>query len=419
MRLNQNLLDEYLDSMNFLNEACIRYPSAISFGSGRPRETFFRVEDVVHGLGHYVEKNQKEAKNYYNHLGQYNMTNGIINEEVSKVLKQDQNIEISPDEIILVSGAQEGMAILCNTLFEKGDVLLVTDPSYVGFIGYAKIYGIEIVTIDRTEDSIDFDDLEFKLKKLLQEGKHPRAMYEIPDYHNPTGGCMSYEDRLTFLRFADQYQFYIIEDNPYGYFCYDGERIPTLKSLDKNDRVIYLESYSKTVFPSIRLACMALGQKINIGHKEVRLVEECKKVKSFITVNTSTLLQGMLSDILAEHHDSLFEYCAPKVEYTKKNRDYMADAIDRCLGLEKPWRRPKGGYFGIVEVPFEPDVNIALEGAEKFGVIFCPLSMFCMNPKKGSRKIRLAFSNMEKDDIEEGIERLGRLIRHYQTKDIQ
>lgn len=409
--MNQNLFEQYLESMNFLNEACIQYQDAISFGSGRPCEQYFNVNSVIQGVEGYVERNPK-LKNM-DYIGQYNMTKGIINDDIAKLMEKDHGIKVSGEDIVMTDGAQEGMAIIINTLFDKGDVLLVSDPSYVGFIGYAKILGIEICPVERKGESIDFDQLKDKIKELHGKNKTIRALYEVADFHNPTGSYMSEEDRLKLISIANENDFYIIEDNPYGYFCYDGEQHRTMKALDTFGKVIYLESFSKTVFPAIRVGCLVLGQKVMRDGKEISLADECKKVKSFITVNTSNLLQAMLGEILYKEQYSLSEYCQPKIEYCKKNRDYLCNAIETNILNGEKWDKPKGGFFGVLDVPFPITVEKVLTGAKDFGVIVCPMSMFSLHQDKPCYQIRLAFSNMSKENIEEGIVRLKKMIEYF------
>ena len=405
--MNMNLFDPYLDSMNFLNEACIKYPEAISFGSGRPKEDFFHLAEVVDGVGKYSEVISKGV----NYLGQYNMTKGIINEYISRLVKNDEGIAVSPDDIIVTDGAQEAMAIIINTLFDKGDVLIVTDPSYVGFIGYAKIAGIDIRVVKRTDTGIDFDDLERVMNNVLSENKKIAAMYEVPDYQNPTGVSLPLEERKRLLEAALKYDFYVIEDDPYSYYCYDDEKIPTLKALDTNKRVIHIGSTSKTIFPSLRIGYMLIDQEIEINGRTVKLAEECKKVKSFITVNTSSVLQAMFGEVLYENNFSLKQYCSDKVLYCKNNCDIIADFIGKEFSsFCGDWKKPKGGYFTTLKIPFDPTQEMIMDAVEKFGVIVCPMSMFCIDSENGKNKIRLSFSQMTPDQINEGMLRLKKWI---------
>ena len=404
--MNHFLNDPYLDSMNFLNEACIKYPEAISFGSGRPVEEFFHLEDTVNGVKRYAEI-RGIAPDF---LGQYNMTKGIINDFIAKLVKNDENIDISPEDIVLTDGAQEGMAILIDTLFDKNDVLLVTDPSYVGFIGYAKIAGIDIRVVKRNDTGIDFEDLQRVIDSVIKEGKKITAMYEVPDFQNPTGISLPLNERKDLIELADKYDFYIIEDSPYRYYCYESENIPSIKALDTKKRVIYLGSTSKTVFPSLRIGYLLVDQEIKVDGKTVKLAEECKKVKSFITVNTSAVLQAMFGAILYDNNFSLKKYCADKVGYCKRNRDVLADIIEKEFDFCDNWQKPAGGYFTTVKIPFDPTNELVVEGIEKYGVIVCPMSMFCIDPENGKNMIRLSFSHMTPEEIREGIGRMKNWI---------
>ncbi len=400
------LNDPYLDSMNFLNEACMRYPEAVSFGSGRPTENFFHLEDTVSGVKRYAEITGINP----NFLGQYNMTKGIINEYVAKLVKNDEDIDISPEDIIMTDGAQEAMAILINTLFAVHDVLLVTDPSYVGFVGYAKIAGIDIRVVKRTDTGIDFEDLHRVIRQVIREGKKITAMYEVPDFQNPTGISLPLDERKTLIDIAELYHFYIIEDSPYSYYFYNSVKLPTMKAIDKSNRVIYIGSTSKTVFPSLRVGYILIDQEVSVRAKTVKLAEECKKVKSFITVNTSTLLQAMFGAILYDNDFSLKEYCLDKVEYCKQNRDVLADIIENQFGFCGKWRKPEGGYFTTLKIPFNATNEMVIEAAEKYGVIVCPMSMFCIDPENGKNMLRLSFSHMTVEQIKIGMDRMKNWI---------
>lgn len=403
--MNTRLFDPYLDSMNFLNEICSRFPTAVSFGSGRPKEEFYHVETITNGAREYAV-HKYGSEQYFDKLGQYNLTKGIICQEVAYLLEKDEGIIASPEDIIITDGAQEGMQILINTLFASDkDVLLVSDPSYVGFVGYAKIYGTDIRAIRRTKYGIDLNDLEDKLCSLIRESKNPVALYEVPDFHNPTGYCMPVKDRKELLYLAEKYGFYIIEDNPYGYYCFEGERMPTIKSLDKSKNVIYIGSFSKSVFPSIRLGYI-ITDAIVKTHRTVNLSEECKKTKSFTTVNSSALLQAMLGNLLIREDYSLLNYCREKVAYCKNNRDIIAKYIEENVKYINNWEKPSGGFFCTLEIPFFPTDEIVNTFADKFGVIVCPMKMFYLNQEDAGKELRLSYSYLSPEQIQIGMERL-------------
>lgn len=410
--INDQLFGSYLERMNFLNEISIDYPDAVSFGSGRPDSRFFSVKDIVSG---FLEAG--EGDDFFDGLGQYNKTKGIINETLSRLLRNDEDIHADPGNIILTDGAQEGMVIVINTLFDLSsgdDVLLVSDPSYIGFVGYAKILGVPIVTVKRDGDSIDLNHLEETLSRLRKEGKNPKVLYEVPDFHNPTGEYMPLEKRKRLIELAEKFNFFIVEDNPYGYFRYDAEKVPTLKALDGYRRVIYLGSFSKTLFPSIRLGYLVADQVIDHNGRRVELVEELKKTKSFTTVNTSTLLQAMAGRYLEQQDFTMVPACGPKVASCRKNRDTMLEALaEHFSGINGvKWNRPKGGFFMTVDLPFAMTDELLKQCVEEYSVIVCPMSFFCLDEAAAAHQIRLAFSTRTPKEIHEGIKRLSNFVKN-------
>ncbi len=420
--INERLFDSYLERMNFLNEVSIDYPGAISFGSGRPDRKYFNVEEVISSLHDFAEETFRTGADAgleeaeINAFGQYNRTKGIINETIVKLLANDEQITADPGHILMCDGAQEGMTIIINSLFgSQQDVLLVSDPSYIGFVGYAKIYGVPIVPVRRKGNCVDFDHLESLIKELQQAGKNPKCYYEVVDFHNPTGSYMTLEERQQLLHMAEKYNFLVVEDNPYGYFLYDGDKIPTLKALDTNRRVIYLGSFSKTIFPSIRLGYIIADQEIYHNQREIKLVEELKKTKSFTTVNTSTLLQAMAAGYLQRQNHSLLQANEKKIASLREKRDTMTAALAHYLAQPAAagnvsWNTPRGGFFLVIDVPFDVTEEALGECVRDHGVIFCPMSFFCLLPEAGKRQIRLAFSNLSPAIIEQGIEKLSAFI---------
>ena len=423
--INNRLFDDYLERMNFLNEISILHPESISFGSGRPDQSLFSVKDVLEAIPDYqgISKltiGQAGSGEFLNALGQYNKTKGIINEDIAKLIANDENIEAHPEDIITTDGAQEGMAIIINTLFETPeDVLLVTDPSYIGFVGYAKLYGVHIVPVKRDGDCVNMDHLETVIRELKKQGKNPKVFYEVPDFHNPTGAYMPLDKRKKLIELAEKHNFLIVEDNPYGYFIYDTEKIPTMKSLDNYKRVIHLGGFSKTIFPAIRLGYLVADQKFRSNGREIVLSEEFKKTKSFITVNTSPLLQAMAGGLLQQQGYSLRRFCQPMTDMYKTKRDAMDEALSEYFPSSETWaggvswKKPHGGFFLVINTPFAIDNTLLKKCVEEYSVIVCPMSFFCLDEAAGGNQVRLAFSNLPVEGIREGIKRLARFIKDH------
>lgn len=422
--LQPNLLDPALDTMNFLNEVVMAYPHAISFAPGRPVESFFDVErelgEVARFVSHYQNVLDKDRTPTFNMLGQYGRTNGIINDLVARHLRLDEGIEVDPKAISVTVGCQEAMAMLLMALFVPGqDVLLVSDPSYVGITGTARILGVELEPVTMRDGDLFPEDLAMAMAAVRRRGKNPRAFYHIPDFNNPLGSSMSLANRRALLEMVggEDENFLIFEDNPYGMFVYDGDPAPTLKSIDDNCRVVYLGTFAKTLFPGLRLGYVVADQEV-LGPTGVTLLaDELSKVKSFLTVNTSQVLQAVAGGILLQQGGSLRRLIQPKVEFYKANRDCMIQCLERGvqgLGLAPgivTWNKPKGGFFLTVNLPFEFDVHDTRVCAGEFGTIVCPMSIFSLRPGH-ERQIRLSFSYVNPEQIEQGIANLVRFIAH-------
>ncbi|MCP5050867.1 MAG: PLP-dependent aminotransferase family protein [bacterium] len=421
--INNRLFDSYLERMNFLNEISIDHPDSISFGSGRPDQSLFSVKDVIAAIPSFQGMarsgiGQAGSGEALNALGQYNKTKGIVNEDIAKLIARDEDIRAHPEDIIVTDGAQEGMAIIINTLFETpDDILLVTDPSYIGFVGYAKLYGVNIVPVKRDEDSVDLDHLDATIRELKKQGKNPKVFYEVPDFHNPTGAYMPLEKRKQLIQMAEKHNFLIVEDNPYGYFIYDTEKIPTLKALDTQQRVIHLGGFSKTIFPAIRMGYLVADQRFRSNGRTVTLAEELKKTKSFITVNTSPLLQAMVGGFLHQLDYSLRQFCSVMVRTYKTKRDAMIEALNLNFPASQPWtreikwRKPQGGFFLVMDIPFQITDSLLNQCVEEFSVIVCPMSFFRLDENSGANQVRLAFSNLPVETIREGVRRLALFIK--------
>jgi (S)-3,5-dihydroxyphenylglycine transaminase len=195
-------------------------------------------------------------------------------------------------------------------------------------------------------------------------------------------------------------------------FAYDGERLPTLKSLDCHGSVIYIGSYSKTLFPGLRLGYLVADQKVAGSVRT--LAQELSKVKSLITVNSPALCQGIVAIALRRHGNSLEPIVAPKRAQFRRNRDAMIESLERKFAGdgEVQWNRPRGGFFLTLDLGFEFGAVELKRCASDYGVIVCPLSFLSLSG--GFRtQIRLSFSYVTEEEISEGVRRLARFCREH------
>ncbi|MFW0738274.1 PLP-dependent aminotransferase family protein [Flavobacterium sp. T12S277] len=414
------------DVMGFLNEVQLQYPDAISFASGRPDANYFKIDQFSECLDHFVKNNAREKGLSENivleNLGQYNRTKGIINEEVAKYLSVDEAIKVNPEDILITVGAQEAIAIGITTLCNReNDVILVEDPAYIGVTHFAKINDYAIDTIPVISDESSIQAIEEKILHYQEKGKKVKIVYVIPDFQNPTGNSMSLTNRHRLLELARLYDFVLFEDNAYGDFYYEKDKMPTLKSLDQNNSVIYLRSLSKTIYPSLRLCLMVVTQKMKINEKNIALSDLMAKTKGYVTVNTPSIMQAMFGGLLLKNEFSLETLNTEKRAAMKEKRNQLLESLNHFFNKEThfwaeniSWNLPAGGFFLILKVPFRVTKQDVIACAETNKVIFTPMSFFYMN-QGGENELRLAFSNVTREEIKNGIERLSEFIKSKVT----
>ena len=421
--LNKNLGKGFNNVIGFLNDIQFKYPQATSFVAGQPDENFFEIENHISKFDSYVDHliNQTgdARKKIVNGIGQYNKTKGIVNDVVAQYLHNDENIKISGNDILITVGAQEAFSIIVSTICDREkDVILIEDPSYIGISSFAKVFGYNVKGVGIDEEGINLDQLKKKILETNEIGKRVKLVYVIPDYQNPTGCCMTIGNRLKLLELANKYNFLIIEDGVYNSFTYAQKKNPTLKSLDKYNRVIYVGSFSKSLFPGLRIGLIAANQKVENDQGEVTgLIDEMVKVKAQLTNNTSTVDQAILAGVLLSNNYSLSEWSKPKFESYKKKRDCMIEALNKYIrayteewAQDIAWNEPDGGFFIKMTVPFEVDIENVFESAKQHNVIFCPMRYFYLN-KGGENEIRLTFSNLSLLAIDQGVKKLADYIK--------
>ncbi|MEV4643243.1 PLP-dependent aminotransferase family protein, partial [Actinoplanes sp. NPDC049548] len=287
-----------LDTMTFLNEVTMRYPEAISFAPGRPYDGFFDTEDIVTHLRRYLDHLAEAGwspQQVRTAMYQYGTTAGQIRDLIAASLRIDEHIDVTPESIVVTVGAQEAMLLVLRALIAgPSDVLLVSSPCYVGITGAARLLDIPLVDVEEPADGFCCAKVEEAIARERARGRRPRAFYVVPDHSNPSGTTIAPEARAQLLELAARHQLLIIEDSPYRLVS-PGNPLPTLKSQDTAGVVVHLGSYSKTVFPGARVGYVVADQRITAadGHSTL-LADELSKIKSMVTVNTSSLSQAVV-----------------------------------------------------------------------------------------------------------------------------
>lgn len=362
-----------------------RHPQPIAFtGVGDPRQ--FPVNDFYKALQTVIRRDGIAALGY----GDFGQGYLPLRETIGHVLAS-QGIQAHPDNIVITSGSQQALALVCQVLLKPGDVILVESPTYNFALELFRSLNLKIVSIPLDEHGMQVELLE----PLLQQ-HHPRLLYTIPNFQNPTGTCLSGARRRQLVALADRYNIPVLEDDFVGDLRYDGRAQPAVKALDPGGRVIYTGTFSKMLMPGLRV-----GFLVAEGPVFGRLVT-FKRVNDLAT---STLIQRTLDVYvtIGRYQAHLRRSC----RVYRQRRDAMLNAVKRHLPADVEVNPPQGGLFIWLRLPENLSALKLLPLAASEGVEFAPGSRFFPNSADGESYLRLNFATQTPEAIEEGIRRLG------------
>ncbi|QXJ21468.1 aminotransferase class I/II-fold pyridoxal phosphate-dependent enzyme [Actinomadura graeca] len=417
--LHPSVADPVMDTMNFLNEVTLRYPDAVSFAPGRPYDGFFDTGMVFAYVRRYLDhlaESGNTPEQVRDALFQYGPSAGRIRDLIATSLRLDEGIDVPPEAIVVTVGCQEAMFLAVRALMSgPDDVLLVSSPCYPGVTGAARLLDVGLTAVPEGRDGLSCADLEAAVLAERARGRRPRAVYVIPDHSNPSGVTMPLRARHELLELAGLLDILILEDSPYRLVS-PGAQVPTLKSLDRERRVVHLGSYAKTIFPGARVGYAVADQPVVAPDGRTGLLAaELARIKSMVTVNTSPLSQAAVGGALLGAGGRVSELNTETAAYYE---DTMRHTL-RCLEEEFPaerrarlgmgWNEPGGGFFLTLRVPFRADNAALARSAQDFGVIWTPMAYFY--PEGGGHHtVRLSTSYLTHADSREGVARLAGFI---------
>jgi 2-aminoadipate transaminase len=362
-------------------------PDVISFAGGMPAPEFFPKREVMEACNQIIPEKGEIVL-------QYGQTEGVadLKKYLSRAMRK-YGVPAEPVNILPTCGSQQALDLIGKVFIDEGDRILVSEPTYLGALQAWNLYGPEYVTCKMNDDGVIVEDVE----KALKEGP-VKFMYMLPNFHNPAGVTISLERRKRLVELADEYNIFIVEDDPYGELRYEGEDITPMIVL-KKERVIYLSTFSKTLAPGIRLGWIVAPEFT---------MAKILQAKQGADLHTGTFVQHITNDIcqrgvLKAHVEKL------KVIY-KERRDVMLESLEENFPKEVKWTRPEGGLFLWVTLPEDVDTEVIFDMAKVNKVAFVP--GFAFFPYEGGRhSMRLNFSNTTPDKIREGIKKLAEIVK--------
>jgi len=370
----------------------IKKPGVISFAGGLPAPELFPVEEIKQACELALEKSSKLAL-------QYGETEGIepLREFLASRL-QKSGTPITANNILITSASQQALDLVGKLFLDSGVYVICGRPTYLGAIQAFNAYGPQYVTLSSDENGINVDNLEDLIRKYK-----PRFIYLVPSFQNPDGRTLSLERRKKILALAEEYYLPVIEDDPYSELVYEGEKLPTMLSLSP-ENVIMLGTFSKLISPGLRIGWIVAPPFA---------FDKLVKLKQGADLHTSTFSQYVVYEFLkAGNLDKHIEKL--KQVYSKRLKA-MKEAIAKYFPEGVVTSNPRGGLFLWVELPEKIDTTDLLWSAVEKGVAYIPGTYFY--PDGGGRNtMRLNFSYSSEDIIEEGIKRLGNVLKEALVK---
>jgi 2-aminoadipate transaminase len=301
--------------------------------------------------------------------------------------------QVTREQVIVTNGSMQADAFLFKLLVQPADTVVVEAPTYDRTLLALREIGADILAIPLQDDGIDVD----ALARALEAGARPRLAHVIPNFQNPAGYTLSLEKRRRLLDLADTYDFVVFEDDPYVELRFQGEPLPTMLSLDESDRVVYASSFSKTVCPGIRCGYLA---------------GPARTIADIVTMATNTYISpNMVAESIVNDfcRSGALERSIETVKNAlRERRDALATALERELP-EARFNPPEGGYFMWVELPEGTDVDALWATARDRGLLFVKGTDFLL--EGGQNTLRIAYSGVRPDEIEEGVRRLADAYR--------
>lgn len=355
----------------------------ISFtGVGDPDQ--FPMRDFLHTLQDVIRRNGTAALGY----GRFGAGYDPLRLTISRVLAS-QGIQSKPEQVLITSGSQQALALVCQQLLHEGDVILVESPTYNLALELFRRLKLKIIDIP-----VDENGMQVELIEPLLQVDHPRLIYTIPNFQNPTGACMSVARRKLLLSLAAKYNIPILEDDFAGDLRYESRSLPAIKALDVNGQVIHVGTFSKMLMPGIRVGYLVADGPIFAEFVNLKFVQD---------LTTSPLIQRALDDFV-----TIGRYQAHLRRTTRlyrQRRDALVSALNKHLP-QISYTIPHGGLFLWLALPLGISSSELLPLAVKEGVEFAPGTRFFANPEDGESFIRLNFATLTVEEIEEGIIRL-------------
>lgn len=364
-------------------------PNMISFAGGNPAADAFPI-DAIEKISADILKSDPIS------VLQYGITEGdkgLIEAAIGFFNRHERAFK-EGDKMLITSGSQQIMEFAAKCLCNEGDIVVCENPSFLGALNAFKSLGAVLRGIEYKDGQLDLESLE----SVLQAESKPRFIYLIPNFQNPTGMTMSLEVRKKVLSLAKKYEVLILEDNPYGDLRFEGEAIPSIKSLDQEGFVIYAASLSKIIAPGMRIACCIAPEEI---------VNKFTVAKQASDVHSNLWAQKVMARYLTEYN--MDEHIASIQKIYKDKCNLMLQEMKKYFHKDVHYTKPTGGMFIWVTLPDYVNMQEFVQKALDQNVAVVPGNAFLDDDQKECHSFRMNFSTPSNEKIIEGVKILGEL----------
>lgn len=364
-------------------------PEIISFAGGLPAPELFPIEEIKQVSVEVLDELGRKAL-------QYSTTEGYLplREKIAERMGKF-GIKATAENVLITSGSQQGLDLTGKVFLDPDDVVLCESPSYLGALGAFKQYQPKFVEVPTDDNGMIMEDLE----EIIKTTDRIKVIYVIPDFQNPSGRTWSLERRKGLIQIANKYNLPIIEDNPYGELRFEGEILPSVKSLDTEGRVVFLGTFSKTFCPGFRLGW---------AYAEKEVIKRYILVKQGVDLQTSTISQLQLDRFLEKY--DLDKHIEKIIEVYRRRRNLMIETMRKEFPKDVKFTEPEGGLFTWVVLPEHINARELAKIAIEKKVAFVPGGSFF--PNGGNENtMRINYSNMDEEKIVIGIKRLAETIK--------
>lgn len=368
-------------------------PDVVSLAGGMPFVHALPEADIVRVFAESIAEHGPTMLQYGGGQGQESLRSTLV------MLMRAEGLDADPEDVVVTTGAQQALDLVGKIFIDPGDVIAVEAPAYVGALTAFGAYEPRYLTIDLDEDGMIVEQLE----AALLRGERPKFVYTVPNFGNPAGVTMSHARRLRLVELCREAGVPIVEDNPYGLLRFEGDPLPTLRSLDP-DNVIYLGTVSKTFSPGVRVGWALAEQSV------VQRLVLAKEAADLCGSNLTMLLTARWFADETRWRSTL----ATLVDTYRSRRDAMLEAIEEHFPDGAMWTSPTGGFYVWVTLPEWMDTKAMLAAAVERRVAYVPGTAFYPDGR-GTNQMRLAFCYPTEARIREGIQRLGALLDDEQT----